>query len=52
MKWTELKPVKAGDLIQITVCGISGLYRVLRNADDAMNLRISDLKLEITNEST
>jgi hypothetical protein len=46
MKWTQRQPVRAGDVIQMTVCGVSGLYEVLRSADDAMNLRVCDLKLK------
>lgn len=47
MKWVELVPVKRGDIVQMTVCGVSGRYEVLRDATDTMNLRLCDLRLVV-----
>jgi hypothetical protein len=46
MKWMELNPVRKGDLVRLNVAGVSGLYRVQRDASDVLNLRLSDLVLE------
>ncbi len=46
MKWVECEPVKKGDVVRLTVLGVSGLYRVKRDVSDAMNLRLCDLVLE------
>jgi hypothetical protein len=46
VKWYERTPVRKGDLVRMTVLGVSGLYRVRRDASDAMNLRLCDLVLE------
>jgi len=45
MKWSKRQPVRKGDLLHLTVCGVSGLYRAKRSASDAMNLRLCDLVL-------
>lgn len=45
MKYTKRKPVSVGDEVYLTVCGVYGLYKCKRGAEDVMNLRPSDLQL-------
>lgn len=45
MKNMIAKPVKTGDVIQLTVLGVSGKYMTKIDADDVMSLRVEDLEL-------
>lgn len=44
MKWTELQPVKKGDVIALTICGVHRLWRVKRDARDVLDLCIKDFE--------
>jgi len=44
MKWIKRKPVKAGEIVRLTVMGVSGNYRAKVSAEDEMCLSVDDVE--------
>lgn len=45
MKWVKRNPVKAGEIVRLTVLGVSGDYRAKVDAASPMCLTVDDLEL-------